>query len=243
MCSILCKSFWLSQNCVFSVGLVKEGSYLNVRFGISKCSAQVSLSHDELRAFTAKRRDFGKFFRGRTFNVNCRLKHHSILLLKGKEGELVLKSKIMWNSVKINSGEFENLMDFVPIAEKHMELCLTRKQYLEFQMSLLSLRVKQNICANASEAIELYKKATSENLMVPQPPPLSLKEIQMELRSLIAVESETEICELLLVFGNDLTQEILKSLNFIQNDVIVPHNVNKSEVIKFNQELDEDIPC
>lgn len=214
MLSVFNTSFPVSRDLIVVAGLklIEEDTRFKSRIGISFNSEKVIFSPVEFKTFIIicnSEIEYEGFV-----NVNecdVRLVNHEIMInVTNKTKEIIVKSKITWNTVRINENQFKRIIDLMPCIEEYIKIADSHIGYADFCYNKLISDTQRHMDAVLSESRKLYNECLDVKLMMPEPP--KAKEFDVRLELVKNLSDDRMLNEIALFYDSQIIQKVLRNL-------------------------------
>lgn len=188
MLSIFNTSFAINRDLTIVVGLkLINNVKFEVRIGILFHSEKVIFSTGEWKSFLSIcNKKFGmenKPSDEHNFMSICNLSNHEVMLnMDSEETEVVVKSNITWNTVRINSKQMRRINDWQHCIGEYVQFIDGLVEYANFCLNKIISETHQEIVKVLDTSYTLYAECVEMQLSVPHPPNIEERDILNELK-------------------------------------------------------------
>lgn len=211
MLSVLNTSYSISRDLTVVVGLkmIDDGKFES-RIGVSFNSEKVIFSHQEWKTFliiSIKELGANECFLDDTHS-DLKLQNHQVMLnMTNDVNEIVVKSLVSWNTVRINQQQIEKISDLQHCIGNYVKFIEGYVEYANYCFNKLINDIHQEMIKVMNESYALYAECAEMKLMVPHPPKIKEKDIRNELKKKICGDRMTN--EIILFYDSRIVTIII----------------------------------
>lgn len=236
---ICSRIFTISADLHMVVGLrwVEEESNFFPKIAILMGREKVVLDPEDWAAIKGLESIFNQFFSTGLFEDfggkrPSSFRSLEILFTKGGKREIVIKSNITFNTVRINSESFTRISEFFPCVDLRLEIMQNLSvRALEMKQEVVTF-ISEKVTLDAEEMVVLQKRLYELGIgYIPPPPEVSLAEISSALSKAIDVKNAL-MTELVCTYSDVLIRQILEKVKVEIRRVLSDYCSGKEPVQK-----------